>query len=1721
MNSARKCTKKLKKVFLFFTVTASVSAIMAFNQRFEKEANAAQFNMGVENHWSEPYMRNLYNRGLLQGDANGNMNPDKYITRAEFVSLINRAFGYSDKGSTSFKDITGYEWYADDIAIAYNEGYFSGDGNNANAMGNLTREQAVALLCRNTNIEEIQGNNTEFKDGKSIENWSRGYVNAAYDKGYVSGYDDDTFKPKNYITRGEASKMFSDAVGEIISNSGTQTLGYYNGNVTISSSGVTLEDTIITGDLYVSEGVGLGQTYLNNVHVLGDVIVSGTGESQEGKSSVIFNDSTVVNLIVAGTGDKTKTIKIDGTTTIENTKVEQSAYLEELAYRDGGFKNIEYSGDEKSELYLTGEFDQVTVKGSKNNLYLNDGTIDKLTVDEKGKNSLVSIDKKSYVESLLLDVATEVEGNGEIGYLKVNAGGSTISMLPDEVEIRPGLIANVNKIDMTYKDAQELSYNPRISLHYPKIDDIGPSSANAIFKTNKPGTLYWVLTNYDDESVSEEDILKPSKYNDTLLDYGDIKVQSDEEYTEKLSGLDKGSEYIVSAVFVDEKGDDSARKTESFTTIDNSKPAFVNGYPQFGEILNTSAEINLVTTKDCTLYWGAFPKGNTAPDAKAIKSQNMFGDLTNGTEDEIEKYKEFTFDVTGLDELEEYDIYMLLSDGTYESGVKKLALTTKDMTNPQFNYGYPKIETEEKTSAVILAGINEDGTVYYAIYEGGTAFPIQNNDGTAPEITSDEAKKQILSGKSSVKNGKTSNMKKDAQSQIKLSGLNQDVDYDVYFVAEDTSGNLSEIKQLTIEAKPDFLEDYPQMFTVENTSAQIAVNTTKNCSAYWAVLPSGSVKPNLLNLKTQTISGAADNGVETDCLKNIQKMISVDGLKEYTDYVAYVVVSDGKFDSEIAEIKFSTLDLTAPAFSNGYPRVDSFTDKSISIKAKTNEEGYVYYVIARKTDVFPAPPSAGADIPSLDSDEAKNQVVAGSNGYKSGKTKVKQNTDATFTISGLSAETPYDLYIVAVDNFNNISNVEYLDVKTLDNTAPTAALEFNETISGDVVAGSEIKIKFSEIVIDNISKDKLSDMAADDLDKNIILYDLTALRKPKIDIDFSKAVITDTDGCTIVTFPAGALGLNSGNAYQFELNSIADTSNNRMDEQTLLPSFNTVAPMVEISETIASAGLDMTFELTPQVSETNEDVMYDVIFESNEKVEFEVYEKPVGSTVFSEVTGTSSDPGKIIVEAGKSISLQNIKDKILSNLDEYDYNKFKDLKQTEYGIKIVSINGDTDKKGWSSTVEFKVHCIIGSYSGLSPVSDNPTARFDEAVANGKATVVNYPKDFSVKVYFTDTVIPDFAVGYPKLDIDNNSANGLSQVGDTLIRPIIKTTRSATFYYLIAKTGTVTDPTADWIMDNKYSPQDGTYGSFEITSGETEMEMRIEGLNPNVGYTMYCFLKGTPAETSAMQVITFQTVPVAAPIFESSVVRDRLEDSAVIDITLDKEATLDYILFNRESMPEQSAVDGDFIRQIEENVAYKPIDYGKTNATIKTGAASATATITVTGIERNVYYDLFVVAKSPVGGGDSQILRIENITPADRTEPTVILTTVITNYGSSDAEEPYNGEVTLTFSEPMYYIKEEGDPLLPLTIDAFEEGLEHGSFEIESYKTSATDTGVRALRAVTLKFSKVYNNSTINYVYLLSDKSTNIAGSLHLKFVDMELQGQSRADSYWTSEFINY
>ena len=65
-------------------------------------------------------------------------------------------------------------------------------------------------------------------------------------------------------------------------------------------------------------------------------------------------------------------------------------------------------------------------------------------------------------------------------------------------------------------------------------------------------------------------------------------------------------------VLVDARGDQSPLKVLSFTTPDNTVPGFADGYPYMSKVTNVSAQVTVMATKSCRLYWALLPKGAQA-----------------------------------------------------------------------------------------------------------------------------------------------------------------------------------------------------------------------------------------------------------------------------------------------------------------------------------------------------------------------------------------------------------------------------------------------------------------------------------------------------------------------------------------------------------------------------------------------------------------------------------------------------------------------------------------------------------------------------------------------------------------------------------------------------------------------------------------------------------------------------------------------------------------------------------------------------------------------------------------------------------------------------------------------------------------------------------------------------------------------------------------------------
>jgi len=150
----------------------------------------------LDNHWSKANVMNLVEKGVIKGYEDGTFKPDGVITVAEFVKMlmINNHIELGEKGSN---------WHDEYINGARELGLIQG-GEFENYNLPITRVEITRLIDRALNLET--GVSQDFKDSNTF-NGLGSAINRVSTVGIISGYDDGTFRPYDYATRGEASTV--------------------------------------------------------------------------------------------------------------------------------------------------------------------------------------------------------------------------------------------------------------------------------------------------------------------------------------------------------------------------------------------------------------------------------------------------------------------------------------------------------------------------------------------------------------------------------------------------------------------------------------------------------------------------------------------------------------------------------------------------------------------------------------------------------------------------------------------------------------------------------------------------------------------------------------------------------------------------------------------------------------------------------------------------------------------------------------------------------------------------------------------------------------------------------------------------------------------------------------------------------------------------------------------------------------------------------------------------------------------------------------------------------------------------------------------------------------------------------------------------------------------------------------------------------------------------
>lgn len=152
---------------------------------------------------------------LVNGTSETTFSPNSNISRAQFVTILYRAFGANEviNPSWEFSDVPASSYYRDAVYWGLNYGIVYGTGNYTfSPKKDITRQEAVVMLGRtitqlSINIVDADNPTLEFSDADIIADWAMDSVDLMRQKALITGYTDGTFRPKKNMTRAEGTTV--------------------------------------------------------------------------------------------------------------------------------------------------------------------------------------------------------------------------------------------------------------------------------------------------------------------------------------------------------------------------------------------------------------------------------------------------------------------------------------------------------------------------------------------------------------------------------------------------------------------------------------------------------------------------------------------------------------------------------------------------------------------------------------------------------------------------------------------------------------------------------------------------------------------------------------------------------------------------------------------------------------------------------------------------------------------------------------------------------------------------------------------------------------------------------------------------------------------------------------------------------------------------------------------------------------------------------------------------------------------------------------------------------------------------------------------------------------------------------------------------------------------------------------------------------------------------
>lgn len=442
----------LKRIIGHRILAVALSLTMVLSLSFylpENSYGAVKFS-DARGHWAEGFITRAYNLDFVDGYPDGRFKPDKSVTRAEFVTMINDAFDINiDTDAINFNDVPYGQWYYNAVATAVTATYASGSGGAFRPNTSITRQEAAVMLSNILPNYKGGGNLKSYRDYRLIATWATAALEKMTGREYFGAYSDGRLHPTDPLTRAQAAKI----ICEILDN---ETI--VSRRTTIDEDKTTLSERIYTDDVTIDEDLGEGNATIDNCVILGKLTVNGGGAK-----SITINNSRIASMVV-DKEDSAVRIVTKGSTVIPKLSASEKSILQ-TAGKDG-YGILDITVNKNADVSLKGSFPIVNIMGSTATVALESGKITALTVTGAGKYSDITLTGKAQVLEATVNAEAYFHGEGSIAQMFVNSDNITYETKPTKMIVA----TTVDRAEEEGNSDVDVTFKPRSKATSVDVD---------------------------------------------------------------------------------------------------------------------------------------------------------------------------------------------------------------------------------------------------------------------------------------------------------------------------------------------------------------------------------------------------------------------------------------------------------------------------------------------------------------------------------------------------------------------------------------------------------------------------------------------------------------------------------------------------------------------------------------------------------------------------------------------------------------------------------------------------------------------------------------------------------------------------------------------------------------------------------------------------------------------------------------------------------------------------------------------------------------------------------------------------------------------------------------------------------------------------------------------------------------------------------------------------